>query len=49
MAQTSFLGGFWGGEHGEMNDFQKFEFFSVTGPFIKIGGFLMILESNQAQ
>ena len=39
MGQTSFLGGFWGEEHGALNDFQKFEFFSVTGPLFKIGGF----------
>jgi len=48
-AQTSFLGGSWGEEHVAINDFQKFEFFSVTGPLFKIGGFLMILESNWAQ
>ena len=32
MAQTSFLGGFWDEEHGEINDFPKFRFFMVTGP-----------------
>ena len=36
MAQTLFLGGFWGEKHGAINDFQKFDFFSVTGPPSKL-------------
>ena len=48
-AQTSFLGGFWGEEHGKINGFQKFRFFMGTGPLFKIGGFLLFLRSNWAQ
>ena len=32
IAQTSFLGGFWGEEHGEINDFQQFRFSGYRPP-----------------
>ena len=42
-AQNSFLGGFWDASHCGAIGFQKIEFFSVTGPPFKIGGFLIFL------